>query len=48
MESAWEEVFYLIVSVHEKHPLNTNIWRLADEGPRRFEPVPLEILDANG
>ncbi|MDM8529552.1 M67 family metallopeptidase [Anaerolineales bacterium HSG25] len=47
MESAWEEVFYLITSVHEKMPLNTNAWRLADEGIRRFEFVPLEIVDQN-
>ncbi len=45
MENAWEEVYYLIVSVHEGRPLNTNVWRLADEGRRRFEPAPLEIND---
>ena len=46
MESAWEEIFYLIASVHEGMPLNTNVWRLADEGVRRFEWVALEIVDA--
>jgi proteasome lid subunit RPN8/RPN11 len=45
IESAWEEVYYLIVSVHEGRPFNTNVWRLADEGPRRFEWVALEIVD---
>jgi proteasome lid subunit RPN8/RPN11 len=45
MESAWEEVFYLIASIHEGMPLNTNVWRLTDEGLRRFEWVPLEIVD---
>jgi proteasome lid subunit RPN8/RPN11 len=45
MESAWEEVYYLITSVHEGMPLNTNLWRLASEGLRRFEGVPLEIVD---
>ncbi len=45
MESAWEEVYYLIVSLHEGRPLNTNLWRLADQGLRRFEGVPLEIVD---
>lgn len=45
MESAWEEVYYLIVSVHEGMPLNTNVWRLANDEPRRFEWVPLEIVD---
>jgi len=47
MDSAWDEVFYLITSVHEGRPLNTNIWRLARSGPRRFEQVSLEILDEN-
>ena len=45
MQSAWEEVYYLIASVHEGMPLNTKVWRLADEGLRRFEFVPLEIVD---
>ena len=45
MESAWEEVYYLIASIHEGRPLNTNVWRLADEGLRRFAWVPLEIVD---
>jgi proteasome lid subunit RPN8/RPN11 len=43
MESAWEGVYYLIASVHEGRPLNTNVWRLADKGLRRFEWVPLAI-----
>ena len=45
MESAWEEVYYLITSIHEGRPLNTNVWRLAGDGLRRFEWVPLEIVD---
>jgi proteasome lid subunit RPN8/RPN11 len=45
IESAWEDVYYLIASVHEGKPFNTNVWRLADEGPRRFEWVALEIVD---
>jgi proteasome lid subunit RPN8/RPN11 len=45
MESAWEEVYYLIASVHEGRPLNTNVWRLTGDGLRRFEWVPLEIVD---
>ena len=47
MESAFEEVYYLITSVHEGMPLNTNIWRLADEGLRRYQQTPLEIVDEN-
>ncbi|MDM8526836.1 M67 family metallopeptidase [Anaerolineales bacterium HSG24] len=47
MENAWKDVFYLIASVHEKMPLNTNVWRLVDDGIRRFEFVPLEIIDKN-
>ena len=46
MESAWEEVYYLIVSVHEGMPFNTNVWRLNGQGLRRFGWVPLEIVDA--
>ncbi len=45
MENAWEDVYYLIASVHEGVPLNTNIWQLVDEGLRRFERVALEIVD---
>ncbi len=46
MDSAWEDVFYLIASIHEGMPLNTNVWQLTDAGLRRFGPVPLEIVDA--
>ncbi|MBE7550791.1 MAG: M67 family metallopeptidase [Anaerolineales bacterium] len=45
MDNAWDEVYYLIASVHEGMPLNTQIWRLAENGPRRFEWVALEIMD---
>ena len=45
MNNAWENTFFLIVSIHERMPLHTNIWRLADEGLRRFEWVSLEIVD---
>jgi len=45
MENAWEEIFYLIASIHDGMPLNANIWRLAGEGVRRFEWVGLEIVD---
>jgi len=48
MESAFVNMFYLIASVHEGMPLNTNVWQLADEGQRRFQLVPLEILDEAG
>ena len=47
MESAWEEVYYLITSIHEGMPLNTNVWRLADDSPRRFVLEPMEIVDEN-
>lgn len=47
MESAWEAVYYLITSIHEGMPLNTNVWRLADEGLRRFVTVGVEIVDEN-
>ncbi|MCL4300123.1 MAG: M67 family metallopeptidase [Anaerolineae bacterium] len=45
MDNAWDEVYYLIASVHEGMPLHTQIWRLADSGLRRFEWVALEIVD---
>jgi proteasome lid subunit RPN8/RPN11 len=44
--AAWD-YFYVIASIHEGMPLNTNVWRLADEGLRLFEWVALEIVDAN-
>jgi proteasome lid subunit RPN8/RPN11 len=47
MDSAWEEIYYLIASVHEGRPLNTNVWRLTSEGVRRFQWVALEIVDEN-
>ena len=45
IDFAWAGMFYLIVSVHEGMPFNTNVWRLADDGPNRFEWVALEIVD---
>jgi proteasome lid subunit RPN8/RPN11 len=45
MDNAWEEVYYLIVSVHEGKPFQTQIWQLADDEPRRFKEVGLEIVD---
>lgn len=47
MESAWEEVYYLITSIHEGKPLHTQVWCLAHSDPRHFELAPLEILDEN-
>ena len=47
MNSAFEENYYLITSVHDGMPLNTNVWKLANDDPRRFEWVALEIVDAN-
>jgi proteasome lid subunit RPN8/RPN11 len=45
MDNAWDDIYYLIASVHEGRPLNTQIWRLAENDPRRFEWVALEIVD---
>jgi proteasome lid subunit RPN8/RPN11 len=45
IDNAWDEVYYLIASVHEGMPLNTQIWRLADSSPHRLEWVALEIVD---
>jgi proteasome lid subunit RPN8/RPN11 len=41
----WEGFYYLIVSVHEGMPLNSNVWYLTDDGLRRFVWDPLEIVD---
>jgi proteasome lid subunit RPN8/RPN11 len=45
LKTAWSSSFYLIVSVHDWHPLNVTIWRLADGAPGRFEQVPVEVVD---
>jgi proteasome lid subunit RPN8/RPN11 len=45
MDSAWEQVYYLIVSIHHGMVLNTVVWHLADDLPRRFIAHPLEIID---
>ena len=42
--AAWD-YYYLITSIHDRKPLNTNVWQLSDEGLRRFVGVPLEIVD---
>jgi proteasome lid subunit RPN8/RPN11 len=42
--AAWD-YYYLITSIHDRKPLNTNVWQIADEGLRRFVGVPLEIVD---
>lgn len=40
-----EGFFYMIVSVFQKQPLNTGLWQIAADIPRRFMPLPLEIVD---
>ncbi len=40
-----EGFFYMIVSVFRGQPLNTGLWKIADDIPRRFVPLPLEIVD---
>ena len=42
---AWEGSFYLIVSIHEGMPLNSTVWQISDDAPRRFVQHPLEIVD---
>jgi|YNPNPStandDraft_1061719.scaffolds.fasta_scaffold117163_2 proteasome lid subunit RPN8/RPN11 len=46
MRLAWSGHYYLIVSVIERHPATVTVWRLADDAPRRFLEVPLEVTDA--
>jgi proteasome lid subunit RPN8/RPN11 len=45
IDEAWENVYFLIASVHDGRPLNTKVWQLNGEGLRRFEGAPLEIVD---
>lgn len=40
-----EGSYYMIVSVHEGRPLNTGVWQIAEDAPRRFYQLPLEIVD---
>jgi len=40
-----EGSLYMIVSVHGGRPLHTGVWRIAPDEPRRFLPLPLEIVD---
>ncbi|MFQ5578694.1 MAG: Mov34/MPN/PAD-1 family protein [Anaerolineae bacterium] len=40
-----EGSYYMIVSIHRGHPLNTGVWRIAPAAPRRFVPLPLEVVD---
>ncbi len=42
---AWSGYYYLIVSVIERHPAMVTVWRLADDAPRRFLGVSLEMTD---
>ncbi|MGQ9794744.1 MAG: Mov34/MPN/PAD-1 family protein [Anaerolineae bacterium] len=42
---AWSGYYYLIVSVIERHPSTVTVWRLADEEPRHFLEVPMEVID---
>jgi proteasome lid subunit RPN8/RPN11 len=45
ISSEVEGACYLIVSIHEGRPLNTMVWKIADDEPRRFVSLPLEIVD---
>ncbi len=45
IDFAWDGMFYLIVAVHQGIILNTKVWRLADDEPRRFQQAILEIMD---
>ncbi len=45
LENAWADAFFLITAIYQSQPLHVNVWQLAGNGPRRFEPVPLEIVD---
>lgn len=40
-----EGLYCLIVSVFQNGPFNAAVWQLADDDPRRFVALPLEIVD---
>ena len=40
-----EGSYYMIVSIHEGMPLNSTVWQIAADEPRRFAQLPLEIVD---
>lgn len=40
-----EGSLYLIASIYEGQPLNTTVWKIAADAPRRFEQLSLEIVD---
>ena len=42
---AWEGSYYVIVSIFQGQPLNTRVWQLAEDSPKRFIPLSLEIVD---
>jgi proteasome lid subunit RPN8/RPN11 len=44
---AWEESYYLIVSVHDGRPFNSGVWLLSEAEPKCFKQELLEILDEN-
>lgn len=46
LERAWGGHYYLIVSIIERHPAMVTVWRLAEDAPRRFLEVPLEVIEA--
>ena len=46
ISSEVEGSYYVIVSIHEGRPLNTTVWKIAEDEPRRFVSLPLEIVDA--
>ncbi len=46
LDNAWPDAFFLIITVHRGAPLNTGVWRLANQPPRRFEAALLAIVDS--
>ncbi len=44
LQRAWASSCYLIVSVHDWHPLAVTAWRLADDRDARFAQISIELV----
>jgi len=46
LSSEVEGYYYMIISIVQGQPLNTGLWQIAEDEPRRFVQLPLEIVDS--
>jgi proteasome lid subunit RPN8/RPN11 len=45
LQRAWASSCYLIVSVHDWHPLSVTAWRLVGEADAHFAQITIELVD---